>query len=259
MTKSKKNKASPEAQIEHDTWPCTPPKIRSAGKIEVGPIHGVLPFTGVRNPITTSSVSHKIMLDYRTAANGWQRKVGAAESGAEAAVAEEALISENTYDVEFQPLTVEYEYPPGHVRKHTIDLRVTLRCGLRRLVFVRNRESLEKPYVQAEIDAIHAAIPPHHGDRFCIVEADSYSRARRDNLRRMHRKIAFEPDPDADEIVEEAVRQLKTLWRMSDICPIVDLAKARVFQSCLRLIARKRLGADMDAVICHQSRIWRVQ
>lgn len=78
-------------EIDHDTWAYGEARNKRVKKIELNPIHGVPPFTGVRNPITTSSVSQKVMLTYMTAANSWQRKVGAAESSAEAAAGEEAL------------------------------------------------------------------------------------------------------------------------------------------------------------------------
>ncbi len=136
--------------IEHDEWAYHLPKLRAASKVEVGGIHGVLPFSGVRNPITASSVSQKVMLTYRTAANDWMPRVGAAESLAEAAVAEEALVSPSIHDVEFQPVKFDYEYPSGSRRSHTIDLRLTFWSGLKRFVFVRNRSSLLKPWVQEE-------------------------------------------------------------------------------------------------------------
>jgi len=246
-------------QIDHDEWAYPLPKLRSAGKITLGDIHGVLPFLGVRNPITASKTSQKVMLTYKTAANHWQPRVGAAESLAEAAVAEEALTSPDIYDVEFQPVEFGYEYPPGSRRSHTIDLRFTFNSGLKRFVFVRNRSSLSKPWVIEEIEAIEAAAPPKEAHEFITVDADAYSRARRDNLRRMHRLTSFQTDPTSDEIVFDAASSLKTLWRMSDLQGFIDLAPARIFQSCLRLIAQEKLGADLDAVICHHSRIWRME
>ena len=245
-------------EIDHDEWAYPLPKIRSAGKITVGDIHGVLPFSGVRNPITASSVSQKIMMNYRTAANDWMPRLGAAESLAEAAVAEEALITPGVYDVEFQPVQFDYEYPAGSRRSHTIDLRFTFDCGLKRFVFVRNRSSLVKPWVQEEIDAICAAVPPQEAHEFITVDGDSYSRAHRENLRRMHRLVSFQPNPRADGIVFEAASRLKTLWRMSDLHDVIDLPRREIFQSCIRLIAQKKLGADLNGVICQQSRIWRL-
>jgi hypothetical protein len=246
-------------EIEHDDWAYRLPKLRSAGKITVGDIHGILPFSGVRNPITASKTSQKVMMIYKTAANHWQPRVGAAESLAEAAVAEDALTSPGVHDVEFQPVEFGYEYPSRSRRSHTIDLRVTFTSGLRRFIFVRNRSSLLKPWVQEEIDAIHAAVPAQEAHEFIIINADDYSRARRDNLRRMYRLTSFQTDPEADELVFDAVCRLKTLWKMSDLRSVIDLVPARIFQSCLRLIAQQRLGADLDAVICHHSRIWKME
>ena len=244
-------------EIDHDTWNYGQPKLRSVGRIILPEIHGVLPFSGVRNPITVSSTSHKVSLIYRTEANGWQPRIGLAESGAEAAAGEKALITPGIYDVEFQPARFPYRHPSGRTAWHTIDLRITFRSGRRRFIFVRNRQSLEKPWTQAEIDAIAEAVPHHEAHEFAVVDADAWSRPHRDNLRRMHRLVAFEPDPVADEIVEAAIHDLKTLWRMSDLISQVALEPKRIFRSCLRLIAAQKLGANLEAVISHHSRIWR--
>lgn len=243
--------------FDHDEWAHGTPKVRNAGKIELGPVLGVLPFDGVRNPITTSSTSHKVTLKYKTAANNWQPKIGLAESHAEAAVAHEALIFPGVHDVEFQPVRFQYPAPSGAMRWHTIDLRFTFQNGLKVFVFVRNSSSLAKPQTQDEIAAIRMAAPASEAHRFAVIDADAYSRARRDNLRQMHHAIMFEPDPEADEIVEDVAHHLKTLWRISDLFPLIDLQNARIFKGCLRLIARGILVADMGAVIGPTSRIWR--
>lgn len=246
-----------ENTIDHDTWAYDLPKIRSAGKIKLGPIHGLLPFSGVRNPISVSNTSQKIMLPYKTLANNWLPKIGAAESAAEAAVAEEALVSPDIYDVEFQPVEFKYEFPVCRKRKHTIDLRLTFRSGRRRFVFVRNRSSLEKPSTQDEIAAIKRAVPKSEAHQFVVIDADAYNRPRRGNLRRMHRAVCFEPDDLADEIVMSAVDALPSLWRISDISASVKISRPRVFDSCLRLLARGFLSANLDTVICQHSRIAR--
>ncbi len=244
-------------QIDHDTWNYGQPRLRSAGKITLPEIHGILPFSGVRNPTSVSSTSHKVSLTYKTEANGWQPRIGFAESLSELAPAEEALIAPGIYDVEFQPVRFPYRHPSGRTAEHTIDLRFTWQSGLRQFVFVRNAESLSKPWVQEEIDAIADAVPHHEAHEFLVIDGDAYSRQRRDNLRRMHHLVAFEPDPVSDRMVETAIHDLKTLWRMSDLTPHLDLVPWRIFQSCLRLIAAQTLGANLDAVISHHSRIWR--
>ncbi|MGB1264732.1 MAG: hypothetical protein ACPG6L_03305 [Nereida ignava] len=245
-------------EIDYDTWAYGLPKLRNPAKIKLNHIHGVLPFSGVRNPITASGVSHKVSLTYKTEANGWKRKVGLVESAAELAVAEEALISPQYYDVEFQPVMFPYICPKGQRRSHTIDLRLTYKSGRRVFVFVRNASSLSKPSVKEEIEAIKAAAPANEAHNFIIVDGDSYSRPRRENLRRMHRLVAFEQDPASDEEVFTVAHNLKTLWRMSDLHTHTDLTPNRIFQSCLRLIATKQLAANMDAIICEHSKIWRL-
>ena len=250
---------NPFEVIDHDTWRHDLPKLRSAAKVNFGKIEGVLPFEGKRNPTAVSSTSYKAAFQYKTAANKWKPRLGLVESGAELAVAEEILVSPNLWDLEFQPVIIPYTDPNGVRREHTIDLRQTFRSGRQRLVFVRNRSSLKKPFVQAEIECVRASACRELGHQFVVVDGDSYTKARRDNLRRMHRLIAFQPDQIADDLVEEAVARFTTLWRMYDLVSAMDLEPSRVFQSCLRLIARKKLGADLNAVISHKSRIWRVQ
>lgn len=245
--------------VDHDEWAYGQPKLKSAGKIELGPIPGVLPFTGARNPLTASSISQKVTLKYRTPANNWQPKVGLAESLAELAVAHEALMNVDIYNVEFQPLRFPYTRPDGSTHWHTIDLRFTYRSGLRCLIFVRNASSLAKPSVAEEIKAIWRAAPAHEANKFAVIDADAYNRARRDNLCRMHQVVAFEPDQEADDFVVAAAASLKTLWRISDLFRVTDISTGRVFKACLRLIARGALNADMDAVICQHSRIWRAK
>ncbi|ARO15330.1 hypothetical protein BVG79_01988 [Ketogulonicigenium robustum] len=69
--------------------------------------------------------------------------------------------------------------------------------------------------------------------------------------------VFLEKDRIADEIVEDLALNLHSLWRVRDLFPHTDLTSGRVFKSCLRLIARGGLGADLDAVIAQESRIWR--
>lgn len=242
--------------IDHDTWQYGLPRIRSAGAVSINDIPGILPNTGLRNPLTTSSVSHKVAFTYRTAANGWQSKVGAAESMAEAAVAMEALVSPMVHDVEFQPVTFPYPRPDGRIGSHTIDLRITYVTGLKRVIFVRNQGSLSKPQVQTEIDAIYAAVPVEEAHEFAVVDGDAYSRPRRENLCRMHHLVHFAPDPESDAVVGQLFARIGEVWHLSDLFEQTSLPKPKVFKSVLRLLARGELEADRDAVICEHSHVW---
>lgn len=108
--------------IDHDEWRYAPVTLPRASALKLGEIDNVLPFDGVRNPSARSSISHKVHLIYRTAADGYRPRVGIAESAAEAAVAHELLISGKLYDLKFQPLTVKYKNEDGQSRKYTHDL-----------------------------------------------------------------------------------------------------------------------------------------
>lgn len=155
-----------------DTWHHAPQKLPRMAPIELGDIYGVLPFDGVRNPSGRSNTSHKLFIPYRTAANDWVPKVGIAESAAEAAVAVQALICPDIYDLHFQPLEVTFTDEGGKTRRYTHDLRLTFRCGHRRLVFVRNEASLMKPRTVRDIHAIIAATPKHAADDLIVVNAN---------------------------------------------------------------------------------------
>lgn len=240
--------------IDHDSWNHSLPKQPRAPKITLGPIHDVLPFDGVRNASSRSAISHKIHLTYQTAANSWQPKVGVAESGAELAVAHEALISETTYDLQFQPCVVKYKDEDGRNRTYTHDLLATTMSGHRRLVFVRNGHSLSKPRTRREIEAIIAETPKQIANDLIVVNADDYSRQRRENLFRMHLFI-FNPDPEADEMTLHAARRLRSLYYMHDLFPHVPTDPARTFASCYRLVGRKFLHANLNNVLWQHSKL----
>jgi hypothetical protein len=239
--------------IDHDTWNYSPPKLPKSSAIKLDQIYGALPFDGVRNPGFRSSSSHTIWFPYKTAANDWQSKVAICESAAEAAVGIETLIAPETEDVMFQPLTVKFQVD-GRRREYTHDLLITLKSGHRRLVFVRNGESLTKPKTWREIEAIRQATPPTAANDMIVVNADDYSRQRRENLFRMHEMLQ-DVDQEADALVLFVAKNLKTLWKIEDLFPHVALPQRRVFRACYRLIARKKMIANMDNVILETSRV----
>lgn len=243
-----------EIVLNHDEWNHSLPKLPKASKIELGPIHGVLPFRGVRNPGSRSSISHRVWFTYRTEANNWQLELGIGESAAEVACGHEVLIDPTSHDVVFQPLTVSFRDEDGRNRNYTHDLMWTNQNGHRRLIFVRNEASLEKPRTWREINAIVAATPHSAADDMIVVNASDYTRQRRENLFRMH-QFVFERDEEADEIVLWAARRLKTLWLMRDLFEPTRIAHARVFRSCYRLIARRHMHANLNHVLWENSRV----
>jgi hypothetical protein len=239
---------------DNDTWRYAPQKLPRMSPIELDAIHGVLGFDGVRNPSSRSNTSHKLFMPYRTPANDWVPRVGIAESAAEAAVALQALMSPNTYDLQFQPLSVQFLDENRTSRTYTHDLLLTFRCGHRRLVFVRNEASLEKPRTVREIQAIIAATPKSAADDMIVVNANDYTRQRRENLFRMHSFMAS-PDWEADDLVWEASRRLRTFYQMKDLFPQVAVSQKRAFAACYRLVAQGLFHANLDHVLWEHSRI----
>ena len=243
-----------EMSKDNDTWHHAPQKLPRMDPIQLGDIYGVLPFDGVRNPSARSNTSHKVFIPYRTAANDWMPKVGIAESAAEAATAVQALMCPDLYDLHFQPLEVSFIDEAGDRRRYTHDLLLTFRSGHRRLVFVRNEASLLKPRTVRDIQAIIAATPKDAADDMIVVNASDYTRQRRENLFRMYHWMSVKDD-EADTIVLETARNLRTLYFMKDLFPHVPISQARAFQACYRLVARGLIHANLDHVLWEHSKI----
>ncbi|MBU2936463.1 MULTISPECIES: Tn7 transposase TnsA N-terminal domain-containing protein [Pacificibacter] len=243
-----------DAVKDHDTWLHAPQKLPRMSPIELNEIHGVLAFDGVRNPSSRSNTSHKVFIPYCAPANDGVPKIGIAESAAEAAVALQLLMCPNVYDLHFQPLSVKFTDEYGANRTHTYDFQVTFRCGHRRLVYVRNEESLKKQRTIREIDAISTATPKSAADDLIVVNANDYTRQRRENLFRMYSFMAA-PDWEADDAVWQKACGLRTLYYMKDLFPIVGVSQRRAFGACYRLVAQGLLHANLDQVLWEHSHI----
>lgn len=240
--------------IEHDEWNHSPRRLPRDSKIKMGEVYGVDPYDGQRDPSSRSSWAQKVFFAYKTAANDWRPKLAKTESAAEAAVAIQSLMAPEIYDVSFQPLTIRYENEAGKKASYTHDLLLTFRNGHRRLVFVRYESSLRKPTTQRAIQSIVAATPRSAADDMIVVSASDYTRQRRDNLFRMF-KLHAAPDPEADAIVLRTMQTNRSIYIMKDLFPCSGIDQHRVFQACYRLIAARKLVADLDHVIWERSRI----
>lgn len=256
MPKEKRFADYIELAKDNDSWGYAPTKLPRMDPIKLDEIFGVRQFDGVRNPSSRSNTSHKLFIPYRTPANDWIPKVGIAESAAEGAVAIQLLMSPEIYDLEFQPCTIEYEDEDGIKRKYTHDLRVTFTSGERRVIFVRNHHSLLKPKTRRSIDSIFKATTPDISDTKVVVDADDFTRQRRENLFRMYYCMTIaDPDPEADQIVWEAVHNISSLYFMKDIFKNLEIEQWRAFQACYRLIAKDLLWANLDNVLWENSHI----
>lgn len=243
-------------EIEHDEWNHGLQKLPKDSKIKMGEIYGVLPYDGVRDPSSRSSWAQKVFFGYRTPANDFRPKLAKTESLAEAAVAIQALMGPDIYDVGFQPLTVHYQNESGKNVPYTHDLLLTFKNGLRRMVFVRYERSLRKPSTQRAIQSIIAATPRTAADQMIVVSAADYTRQRRENLFRMFRLFPTpDPDPEADAIVLRTMKSHRSIYLMKDLFPLAGIDQRRVFQACYRLIGTRKLIANLDHVIWEHSRI----
>lgn len=244
--------------IEHDEWNHRPHRLPNDSTIKMGEIYGVDPFDGQRDPSARSSWAQKVFFAYQTAANDWRPKLAKTESAAEAAVAIQALMAPNIYDIGFQPLTVPFEDENGKNTRYTHDLLLTFRNGYRRLIFVRYERSLRKPTTQRAIQSIVAATPRTAADDMIVVNASDYTRQRRDNLFRMF-KLRATADHEAEAIVLHTMRTHRSIYMMKDLFPRAGIEEHRVFQACYRLIAAQKLVANLDNLIWEHSRIGLVE
>ena len=230
------------------------PDAQDEKALTVPPIHGVRPFAGYRNPLTRSNTARRVSFTAATPATAGKPELYHFESEAESAVALEVLIDPSLYRLEVQLPPVMYKCRrTRELHPHHFDLRVTFRDGYRRAIFVRNGWSLSKRKTQDEIDDIFMAIPVEFADDAIVVNADDYSRAYSDNLRRIWH-LSRSPDCDADAHVE-AVAKHGNFWLLRDLIAQCDLAPARAWQSAMRLIGRGVLVADWHAVITIHSRV----
>ena len=222
--------------------------------LQVGPVHGVLPYDGYRNPLTRSSTTHRVSMTIGTPATQGQRKIFHFDGQREMAVAIEALLSPELYHLEVQLRPVEYRGSNGKLRKHSFDLRITFRDGFRRAVFVRNGTSLKKQKTQDEIAAIFAATPKSFADDKIVVNGDDYTQGYRDNLLRIWSATEAK-DPRIDAYVLDRARNT-SFWLMKDLLARCDLPSGIASDAILRLIGQGQIGANRHALICEHSRIW---
>ena len=220
----------------------------------VAPIHGVLPYRGVRNPLIRSNTARKVSFAAATPATDGMPELYHFDSEAESVVGLEALLDPDLYGLEVQLPPIMYRC--RRARKmvpHHFDLRLTFRDGYRRAVFVRNGWSLSRRQTQDEIEDIFRCIPMDFADDAVVVNADHYTRAYRDNLRRVWR-LSSRPDPEADAHVEQIARTTG-YWLLRDLIAQCGLPTAQAWQSAMRLIGRRVLWADWHAVINIHSRV----
>lgn len=239
-----------------DMWDPTPVSHPVQPALVVGAIPGVLPFDGVRNPLTRSNRAKRVSMTLATPATRGQRKVYHFESEAEATVALDAMLSPELHGIEVQLQPIMYLSPNGRWTPHHFDLRLTFRDGYRLAVFVRNGSSLATPDVQQEIKALFAAVPRDFADRAIVVNGDDYTRAYRENLRLIWDSFA---KPDSDDESERHVLDIarKTDFRLAaQLMAACDLPRGAVWNAVLRLIGHKVIGANLQAVITPHSRVW---
>lgn len=241
---------------EHDSWTYSPVKTRKAPRIKLENMRGILPYDGVRNPSARSNSAHRVHFTYKTEANNWSPKYGICESSAEFAVALEVLLNPDVYDIKFQPCSVDFICQvTGKRRTYTHDILVVMRTGYRILLFVRNADSLQKESTWAQINQIESeTMRLKLAHKMEVVDANAYSRQRRENLLRLWTINELE-DPAADVQVLDVMRSTPVFW-MKDIFPHVTVEASRVFEAVYRLVARGRLCADLDKVLWEHSKVW---
>lgn len=237
-------------------WDPTPVKTKKLPPLKVPAPLGVLPYRGARNPMTRNNAAHRVSLAMSTPATKGQPQIYHFESEGEFAVALEASLDPDFHGLEVQlpPIRYPWRYNKRGYRDHYFDLRITMNDGYRIAAYVKNGKGLRTERVQEEIDAIFSCVDDRFADETIVVNTDNYSRARRDNLRRMWYLHGLK-NPSDDEAVSEIAHRV-SFWLMSDLIDQCPLPRVNAWRSCMRLIAQGVLEADWDAVINRHSRAW---
>lgn len=151
-------------------------KTEKLPALVVPPVFGVLPFTGSLNPLTRSNTAHRISMTIPTPATEGVRKIFHFDGEREMAVALEALLHPDLYNLEVQLPGISYQVPGKKKQTHFFDIRLTFRDGYRRAVYVKNGSTLARREAQDEIDAIFRAVPEEFADDLIVVNGDYYTR-----------------------------------------------------------------------------------
>jgi hypothetical protein len=234
-------------------------KAKRKSEIVIGPIDGVLPFRGMRNPLNRSTTSYKIGTVLSSAANQFVPMVHLYDSETEEAFSVEAQLQPNVVAIECQPARVKLpkKTAAGKHPHHYFDLRITLACGQSKLIYVRGQVSLNARSSAATIAEIVRHTPKSMADAIVVISDASFTRARRDNNRRIlisHRM----PNPNADKVVSAIMDAKKDPIRISELVQLSELPKATAFQAILRMIGAGKIGAERDNIIDYPSQCWRV-
>jgi hypothetical protein len=237
-------------------WDPTPVKTKKRPALKVPAPFGVRPFKGARNPQTRSNSAHRVSFAIATPATSYVRQIYHFESEGEFSVALEAIIDPDLHALEVQLPTIRYPWAHNKrgYRDHNFDFRLTFNDGYRRAVYVKNGTGLKSRKTQAEIDAISSCVNEDFADDMIVVNADHYTRAYRDNLRRFWYLV--QDDRPEDDAVVKAAALSTNYWLLSDLISQCSIPPADAWQASMRLIARGVLGANLYSVITHHSRIW---
>lgn len=236
-----------------------PRKLPESKALEVPPVPGVLPYSGARNPFTRSNSAHRICTTIATPATEMKPTIYVFESAAEWAVGLEVMLDPDVYalDVQLPPFKCRTVSGSKEVFwDHFLDLRVTFKDGFRRAIYVKNGTGLKSRRVQKEIAAIEAALPAELADDMIVVNADDYTRPRRDNLFRFwlaRQKV----DAAADAHLFEKART-SSYWLLNELIAQCDMPPNRMFQAAKRLVSLRLLGADWNSIFNENSRVWTV-
>ncbi|WP_133240375.1 hypothetical protein [Pararhodobacter oceanensis] len=233
----------------------TKEKRKRKAAIQIGPIPGVIPFDGLRNPLSRSDKAYKSGMLIRTKANGFMPSVALNDSEAEEAVKIEALLQPNVYDVKCQPYKVKLPGEKTRAKSHCFDVGIRLECGTYKLVYVRGEVSLQSRTTNTEIAEIVRRTPKDAADEIVVISDLSFSRVYRDNNRRIM-MCHLMPDADADQAVVELTRHAAKRVRLENIVHESGLPESTAWQAIMRMIGAGRIGTERDAVIDYPSYIW---
>lgn len=157
-------------------------------------------------------------------------------------------------DLHEQAFTFQYVDGSGRKRNHTIDFVATYAGGRKVAVVVKNTKEARTQRFQDDFELIKSAMPRHCADEVILVTNLSFTRTQLRNATKLHHFRMF-PDPEADEVLADALRRLPKPTTILELGRLTGLA-GRAYRAAFRLIFAGIAQTDETSVICPNSSLF---
>jgi len=137
-------------------------------------------------------------------------------------------------DLQEQAFQIQFTDVNGRKRDHTIDFLTTFADGSKVAIVVKNKRTASEQKFLDEFECIRAAMPRHLADETVLVTNKSFTTAQVSNAAKLNHFRMF-PDPEADEVLAEALKKLEIPTSIFDLGLMTGLA-GRAYRAAFRLI-----------------------